>query len=68
MARFAGIISRKIKDKPVYIAFTYRKKPVKFSNEEVDTAAYETMYGTYLRKCLMERGLDVQMLSPVHVD
>lgn len=26
------------------------------------------MYGTYLRKCLLERGLDVQMLSPVHVD
>ena len=68
MARFAGIISRKIKDKPVYIAFTYRKKPGNFSNEGVDTAAYETMYGTYLRKCLLERGLDVQMLSPVHVD
>lgn len=66
MVRFANQIAAKLKDKPVYVAFTYRQRPgcnaedYMYMNE-----AYDTGYGTCLYSCLKNKGLDIQLLDTV---
>lgn len=69
MARFARLIRERISDRPVYVAFTYRKcpdenRPADFENTE----AYDVRYGTYFATCLKQRGLNVDLVEPIHID
>ncbi len=68
MSRFARIIHSKIKDKPVYVAFTYRQIPNDDGVCREQNESYDIRYGTYLRTCLMQRGMDVELLKPVHCE
>lgn len=62
MSRFAHIIHSRIKDKPVYVAFTYRQIPNDDGVCREQNESYDIRYGTYLRTCLMQRGIDVELL------
>ena len=68
MARFARLIKDRIADRPVYVAFTYRRYP----NESIEGAqqkeTYDVGFGTFFRACLMKRGMSVEKLTPVDID
>lgn len=68
MSRFAHIIHSRIKDKPVYVAFTYRQVPTDDGVCREQNESYDIRYGTYLRTCLIERGMNVELLQPMHCE
>lgn len=69
MARFARLIRKRISDKPVYVAFTYRRSPDESLEKDMEFAeAYDTRYGTYFRTCVRQSGLNIELLEPVHVN
>lgn len=70
MAEFAGQVAENLKDKPVYLAFSYRSRPQHDDEEMLKDgdgngyAVYDMRYGTYLVSCLRSRGLEVELLEP----
>lgn len=68
MARFSRLIRERIGDKPVYVAFTYRRVPDENIADTIPHEAYDVKYGTFFRTCLMQRGLNVEMLAPFDID
>lgn len=68
MARFARLIKDRIADRPVYVAFTYRRHPNEFIEGAQQKETYDVGFGTFFRACLIQRGLGVEMLTPVDID
>lgn len=67
MARFSRLIRDRIGDRTIYVAFTYRSTPNESRADIQQKEAYDMRYGTFFRTCLIQRGLNVEIMPPFDI-